>query len=921
LQALVSLVAVIALVTLSGFAVVLSDLALGNANAEADRDRQIQLDSATFLTGMLNQETGVRGYINTGDGQFLAPYNLGQGQVSQSEGRLGSEIGSEMRTLLSREETAAATWQSWAQSRVSAVSNTGVPAIDPTQSALGKQLFDTFRSASDAFGSQVASTLTAAQSQALSRSNSVLVASIASAVLIVALLVLFGVVAARSTLRPLGRLFETASLLAVGEPAEITDVGSDNEVGRLARALAAWKQTEVERLTLIKTATELNSLVDQREILDLAGRRLREVLDCPYVTISLADPRGLRIILSPGSEPTANQISVIESPSAHAFRSGQTVITDLRSSGWDASVARWRDKHAAGPTMAVPLVSTGHVLGVVTCVRTTDQAAFTPADRDRAELMAPSLASAIRVSLLFQNLHDTADQLELANRHKSVFLANMSHELRTPLNAILGFSELLIDEKPGQLDGKTRLRFLDQVHSSGQHLLSLINDILDLSKVEAGQMDLHLSRTSVQEAIKVVLTTIEPLAAKKKIRVVGGAESDIYVVADAGKLKQMLLNLVSNGIKFTPSGGRVTISALREESMVAISVTDTGIGIAEADLGSIFHEFKQLDSGPNRQQEGTGLGLALTKRFVELHGGNISTQSTSGVGSTFTLRLPLEKQGPHVESAQEQIAVPAPDISRPLILVVEDNPQAAELLGRHLAIGGFRMEVARTGAEALTKARELKPVAITLDILLPEMDGWEVLTKLKEEEAIRNIPVVVVSVVDNPELGRALGALDYFVKPVERAALLSRLGQYAFTTEAPENEVRVLVVDDEPANLQLLDAELKRAGFTVLQASGGKQGIEMARALQPHLVLLDLMMPGVSGFDVVEALRSDSSTSSIPIMVLTAKKLTDEDKRQLNGQVAAVFERNSLAGPELIGWLHKLVGDARVAGAVAALSR
>jgi len=263
----------------------------------------------------------------------------------------------------------------------------------------------------------------------------------------------------------------------------------------------------------------------------------------------------------------------------------------------------------------------------------------------------------------------------------------------------------------------------------------------------------------------------------------------------------------------------------------------------------------------------------------------------------------------------------SPDISRPLILVVEDNPQASELLGRHLAIGGFRMEVARTGAEALIKARALKPVAITLDILLPEMDGWEVLTRLKEEEAIRDIPVVVVSVVDNPELGRALGALDYFVKPVDRTALLSRLGQHAFTLKAAEDEVRVLVVDDEPANLMLLNAELKPAGFTVLQASGGKVGIEMARALQPHLVLLDLMMPGVSGFDVVEALRSDSSTSSIPIMVLTAKQLTEEDRRQLNGQVAAVFERNSLAGPELIGWLHKLLGGARAVEAVPALSR
>ena len=870
---------------------------------------------------MLNQETGVRGFTNTAQAQFLDPYNLGRPQVVQAESRLGSEISPEMRDLLSLEESAAADWQSWAKNRIAAVSASGVASLDGAESALGKQRFDAFRFSADAFDSQVASILAAAQAQAQSRSNSVLLASIASAVLIVALLVLFGVVVARSTLRPLGRLFETASLLAIGEPAEIDDGQSDNEVGRLAQALAAWKRTEVERLTLVKTARDLNNLVDQHEILDLGAARLREVLDCPFVTISLADPRGLRVILSPGSEMEPSPLTAIESPSAHAFRSGQTVITDLRSSGWDDAVVKWRDEQAAGPALAVPLVSAGDVLGVVTCVRTSDQAAFTAADRDRAELIAPSLASAIRVSHLFQNVQDTADQLELANRHKSVFLANMSHELRTPLNAILGFSELLIDEKPGQFDGTTRLRFLDQVHSSGQHLLGLINDILDLSKVEAGQMELRLSRTNVREAIKVALTTVEPLAAKKQIRVIGGAESDIYLVADAGKLKQMLLNLVSNGIKFTPSGGRVTVSAVREGSMVAISVDDSGIGMDETDLASIFQEFKQIDSGPDRQQEGTGLGLALTRRFVELHGGSVSARSTRGVGSTFTLRLPVAQQNATVDSAPEQIASASPDINRPLILVVEDNPQASELLGRHLAIGGFRMEVARTGAEALIKARELKPVAITLDILLPEMDGWEVLTRLKDEEAIRDIPVVVVSVVDNPELGRALGALDYFVKPVDGTALLSRLGQHAFTRKAAEDEVRVLVVDDEPANLLLLNAELKPAGFTVLQASGGKLGIEMARALQPHLVLLDLMMPGVSGFDVVEALRSDSSTSSIPIMVLTAKQLTEEDKRQLSGQVAAVFERNSLAGPELIGWLHRLLGGVKVVEAVPALSR
>jgi CheY-like chemotaxis protein len=410
------------------------------------------------------------------------------------------------------------------------------------------------------------------------------------------------------------------------------------------------------------------------------------------------------------------------------------------------------------------------------------------------------------------------------------------------------------------------------------------------------------------EIIDLVLMTIQPLAAKKGIRIVSDAGGDLELVADPGKLKQMLLNLVSNGIKFTPSGGQVTITAHRDESVIEIEVSDTGIGMSAADLELIFQEFRQLDQGSDRMQEGTGLGLALTKRLAELHGGTVSVKSTKGSGSTFTLRMPAEPQIAKSEAAPEAALGEATDLTLPLVLVVEDNPQAAELLARHLDGGGFRMAIARTGAEALTKARDLKPVAITLDILLPEIDGWEVLTRLKQDEATRNIPVVVVSVVDNPQLGRALGALDYFVKPVDRQALLSRLGRHTFTTKVGKEEIRILLVDDERANLDLLESILQPAGFTVLRASGGREAIEMARADKPHLILLDLLMPDVTGFDVVAALRGAESTRSIPIMVLTAKDLTDEDRRLLNGQVAAVFERNSLAGAELIGWLHQLVG-------------
>jgi PAS domain S-box-containing protein len=504
-------------------------------------------------------------------------------------------------------------------------------------------------------------------------------------------------------------------------------------------------------------------------------------------------------------------------------------------------------------------------------------------------------------------LRQAQEEAEKASRAKSQFLANMSHELRTPLNAILGFSALLRDDATGRLDEATRLRFLNQIHSSGQHLLELINDVLDLSKVEAGQMDLLLQPVELGQLIDEVRATVEPLALIKSVALNIVLAPELRLVADPAKVRQMLLNLISNAIKFTPSGGRIDIRRRRIEALIEISVTDTGIGIAEEDLGRLFTEFQQLDAGRGQRQEGTGLGLALTKRFAELHGGRVSVESKLGKGSTFTLHLPIQ---PPMRRAPAPVT-PAPtaeiDLTRPLVLVVDDNPEAAEILVHHLDTGGFRTALARNGLEALKMARDLNPAAITLDILLPEIDGWEVLNRLKADETTRNIPVVVVSVVDNAALGSALGAFDYFVKPVDGNALLSRLGEYTFTTKVKTEPVRVLVVDDEPANLDLMDALLRPAGFEVIRAAGGNEGIELAKSRMPSLVLLDLMMPGVTGFDVVEALRDDDATRSIPIMVLTAKTLTEDDKKALNGQVAAIFQRNSMAGPELTGWLRGIV--------------
>jgi signal transduction histidine kinase/CheY-like chemotaxis protein len=524
---------------------------------------------------------------------------------------------------------------------------------------------------------------------------------------------------------------------------------------------------------------------------------------------------------------------------------------------------------------------------------------------NRVQQFMTAVSAGIDRRRLIEELKDANRQLRDASEHKSVFLANMSHELRTPLNAIIGFSELMLDARESQFDASTQRRFLTQVHASGKHLLGLINDILDLAKVEAGQMELRLQSIPVEPVVGQVLALVEPLAAEKQIVIHSDTASAGSLLVDAGKLKQMLLNLVSNAIKFTPEGGTVNISAQRLANAVEIAVADSGIGISEADQSKIFMEFHQVDPGPGRRQQGTGLGLALTRRFALLHGGDVRVSSKLGEGSVFTLRLPLQVAAPVATPRADGAG--ADDPSRPLVLVVEDDVAAAELLTRQLGVAGFRTHVARTGREAISLARSLRPAAITLDILLPELDGWEVMSRLKRDEDTSGIPVVVVSVVDNPELGKALGALDYFVKPVDGKVLVERLKRFRLAPHAHGGPTRVLVVDDEAANRHWLTRILEPAGFDVILAAGGREAIDIAKVQHPDLVLLDLMMPDVTGFDVVEALRADTATAQTPIMILTARHLTETDKRQLNGHVSTILSRGSVGAADLLGLLQQVI--------------
>jgi signal transduction histidine kinase/DNA-binding response OmpR family regulator len=596
-----------------------------------------------------------------------------------------------------------------------------------------------------------------------------------------------------------------------------------------------------------------------------------------------ATPAGVRAPLDPGYPPTwAVQ------------RRAAVYFDDVLATPGLAQEAIALSRRLGHRTIAaLPLLRGDEVIGVLAVAR-TEMRPFT--DREKALLLtfADQAVIAIENARLFQELQQKTIELEAASQHKSEFLANMSHELRTPLNAINGFSEVLLERMFGELNEKQD-EYLNDILSSGKHLLALINDILDLSKVEAGRMELDLGTLSLPEALDHSLTMIKERASRHGIALGLEVEPGLDVIeADERKVKQILFNLLSNAVKFTPDGGRVEVKARQtEDRWVEVAVSDTGVGIAPEEQEQIFEEFRQAGTTADRAHEGTGLGLTLTKKFVELHGGRIRVESAVGEGSTFTFTMPARRTEPATPAPEQ--AVTSEPSSLPesvstnghgrVALLVEDDPHSVDLLTLYLEGAGFQVEVARDGAAGLELARRLRPAAIVLDILLPRIDGWDVLMQAKADPDLRDIPVIVVSMLDERGKGFALGAADYLVKPVSRDALLGALRRAVPDSPRADGAVKVLAVDDDPIATELVEAILTPEGYTVLKAHGGAEAVALAQAEQPSLVVLDLLMPEMDGFAVVEHLRADPATATIPIVILTSKAMTPAEKKRLNGRI------------------------------------
>jgi signal transduction histidine kinase/CheY-like chemotaxis protein len=542
----------------------------------------------------------------------------------------------------------------------------------------------------------------------------------------------------------------------------------------------------------------------------------------------------------------------------------------------------------------VPLLSTDRIVGALV-VRRKEPGEFAKNTIELLQTFAAQSVLAIQNARLFHEIEEKGRELAEASQHKSQFLANMSHELRTPLNAIIGVSEMLREEAEAL---KHDTEPLDRVLGAGRHLLALINDILDLSKIEAGRMELHLETFPLVPVIKDVAKTIEPMATKNGNRLVVECPADLGTIhADQIRLRQSLLNLASNANKFTEKG-TITISARQGQDSghdwITLAVADTGIGMTPEQMGKLFQEFSQASSRTASKYGGTGLGLAISRHFCRMMGGDITVESEPGKSSTFTIRLPRIVQAvetPVTQGGADARAEPvhpiAEDAEEPLVLVVDDDATARDLVVRHLERAGFAAVAARGGQEGLRLVRELRPAAVTLDIIMPDLDGWTVLAAIKGDPALASTPVVLISIVDQKNRGYALGAADYLVKPVDRTKLIETLTNICGSISG-----RALLVDDDEVVRRGVRNALEPIGWQVTEAENGQVAVEALASAQLDVIILDLMMPKMDGFEFLDELRSRPDWQDIPVVVITARDLTEEDRNRLNGGVERIIQKS-----------------------------
>ncbi|KQO69836.1 histidine kinase [Methylobacterium sp. Leaf469] len=934
---------------------------------EGTRQHAVLTLSDRLLANMVELETGMRGYMLFGSEEYLEPYQAAQdtvgGQLDAIESLTKDSSGpgpGRLRTFVEAKRAFAA--------RVIAVRRAEGydPAVVLARTGEGKRTMDGVRAAAKALQDHANASLERIEGQDRTWSLVLLLVSIASALAAVGLLGRLALVRRREEQR-------TAALLDgvfANAPVGLGFLDRDLRIRHMNRALATMNErgfgadlgapiwamlpTLQEQLTPKLRAARDEGLVttnvDVAVPTPSAPRGVRHFLMSFY---PLRDSTGAGGAQADGvglvvSDETLRKLS--EERMRHSeerFRSlteatSAIVWTTTPEGGFEVTPSEWTrftgqtPQAAAGAGWLEAIHPDDRARTNATWIKAVDSLSpYEIEHRIRRHDGIWRIMSARAVPILEENgsirewvgthsdvtarkeaelaLAAAKEAAEEANRAKSQFLANMSHELRTPLSAVIGYSEMLQEEME-DLGEESLLVDMRKIEANARHLLGLINDVLDLSKIEAERMEIYAETFSVAEIVRDVAATVETLVDKKGNTLAIEVADDLGEAhTDQTKLRQCLINLLSNAAKFT-EGGQITLSATRSEASgsgwLNFHVIDTGIGMTPEQQAKLFQRFTQADASTTRRFGGTGLGLAITRAFADMLGGAIEVTSQEGVGTTFTLRVPADyvstspleaigHDGPHASHR-----LPMPDVaSGSHVLIIDDDPSTRDLLARFLERDGFSVTTASDGREGVERARTLRPRVILLDVTMPRMDGWSVLRTLRADPELGATPIIMVTVLDEQNLAFSLGATDYLQKPIEWTQLKTAMERF----KPSENEGPVLIIDDDPDARERMSAMLIREGWRVASAENGIAGLEATAAKKPCLILLDLMMPEMDGFGFLRALRGKAEWRDIPVVVLTAKDVTAEDRRRLAGQADRVLQKGRLSLSDLSESLRSLV--------------
>jgi PAS domain S-box-containing protein len=686
------------------------------------------------------------------------------------------------------------------------------------------------------------------------------------------------------------------------------------------------KREQRQKELLVEITRAINGSRHLDELCMRAGERIALLLGIPssMVAVFLFDPRGNEIRLVapalidvefPHDVVHQNVTAECDRPAARAALTRQIQISgDLAMSTVAPSMPAEAQAHDLKTVIAIPLEVQGDVQGVLE-VLSMKSADFTADEVALLSTAAADLANGMSRKRLIDELRaknleleaQTQKTLEASDTLKK-FLATFSHELRSPLNSIIGFSDLLTGQTDN-LPPETVREFMKNINGSGRHLQQIINDILDLSKIESGTLDLHIATYPVSYFEESVRRVLSASIAQKNIELVFTVPPDFEnLVVDQTRFKQILINLVSNAVKFSHPAGRVEIQFERVGNDLLFSVRDDGIGIRVDEQAALFRPFKQAAGGKEMNREGIGLGLAITKKLIELHQGSIWVESVWGQGTTFWFKIPMMVDAANERAAQAGMMLETLEREhrlrdlgeKPLALIVEDSPQASELLRLYIESAGYRTAVAPNGADAVELAKRLQPNVITLDVMLPVKDGWQVLKDLKRHPLCKHIPVIIVSIADEKNLGFSLGAVDYFVKPVNKSDLVHALDRVHIIRKTGDRKPTVLVIDDDRAATDLVQVILENEGFRVLKSYDGHTGVELAVRERPDVILLDLVMPETSGFSVAHQLKQIPATRGIPIIVLTSLEVDEDAMQQLGEYVNGLMSKSAFTKRDLL---------------------